>query len=252
MAEGRTELEIRGPIGIGWIDNPAKRNALSVGVLRDLDQILDTLEQDEKTRVLILSSKNENFSAGFDIDRSDPDALEERRTLFARILPRMEKMPQPILAAVKGYVFGGGFELALASDMIIASDTAQFSLPEAKLGAFPVFAVLRLHHLVGRHKAKEVMMTCRRVPAEEAQRMGLVNEVVPDERLMETAMGIAEEVLKKGPLAIEMIKAAVNRDLGGADLAYMHAARQAISGSEDIREGMRAFFERREPQFKGR
>ncbi len=260
MTESRTEFEVRGPVGIAWIDNQPKRNALSHAVLGDLEGILDTMERDERLRFLIITSRGEHFSSGMDVGKYDPrragasDTAPRRpgASPFQQLLSRIEKLNKPVLAAIKGYTLGGGLELALACDMIVASETAVLGLPEARLGDVPVFAVLRLHQVLGRQRAKDLMMTCRRVPAAEAERLGLVNVVASHDSLLDTALSIAEEVAKKGPLAIEMIKAAVNRDLGGADLAYMAALRRGLVATEDIKEGMRAFFERREPNFKGR
>ncbi|MFC1993664.1 enoyl-CoA hydratase/isomerase family protein [Chloroflexota bacterium] len=253
MAEGKVDFERRGPIGIAWIDNQAKKNALSLPVFRDLVKILDDFEQDEILRFLILTSRGDHFSTGVDIEGiDDPVAVKARVDLFNKAIFQMEKIPKPVLAAVRGYAFGGGFELALACDMIVASEKAVFSLPEAMLGAYAGFAVIRLHEVVGRLKAKELLMTCKRVSAAEAEKIGMVNKVVPDDELMNEAISIAEDVSKKGPLSIQIAKDSVNRDLDGIDFAYMKAIQVNIGGSEDLREGVKAFFERREPQFKGR
>jgi enoyl-CoA hydratase len=252
MADDRCEFEVRGALGIAWIENPTKRNALGGGVLRDLNKIIDTIEQDRKFRFLILTSKGDHFSAGMDIGGSDPDAMQERLDLFGRALTRLEALPVPVLAVVRGLAFGGGFELALAADMIMASETAMFSFPEPALGACPPFGALRLGQIVGRPRAKEIMMTCRRVFAPEAEKIGLVIKVVPDKELMDQAVKMAEDILKKGPVAVQLIKTAINRDLGGSDLAYKKACELSARVAADFEEGVKAFFEKREPRFKGR
>ena len=253
MAQDRADFETKGAIGIAWIENPAKGNALSSKVLGDLAEILDVVERDKKLLFLILTSRGKHFCTGFDIGGiEDTDAVRARIGLFARLLPRLERLPVPVLAAVGGNAFGGGVELALACDLIIASEKASFSFPEPAMGGCPLFGAIRLPQLVGRLRAKEIMMTCRRVPAREAASIGLVNKVVADEALMDSAMGLAEDIVKKGPTAIQMIKVAMNRDIGGSDLAYLKGSELSTQASRDFQEGVKAFFAGKEPRFKGR
>src|SRR4030042_99361 len=245
MAEDRCEVEVKGALVIARIDNPTKRNALGGGVLQDLAKAIETIERDKKLGFLILTSKGDHFSAGMDIGGSDPAAMQERVELFGSLLTKLEALPVPVLAAVRGIAFGGGFELTMACDMIMASETAMFSLPEAALGACPPFGAMRLGNLIGRPRAKEILMTCRRVPAAEAEKIGLGIRVVPDKELDAQGIKLAEDIMKKGPIAILLIKYAVNIDLGGYDLAYKRACALSARVAVDFEEGVKAFFEKR-------
>jgi enoyl-CoA hydratase len=243
MAEDRVEFEKREAVGIAWIDNQEKRNALSSGVLGDLSRILDTVERDKEIRVLVLTPRGKHFSSGFDIGGMDDiPALRDRLALFARTLPQIERLSVPVIGAVRGYVFGGGFELALACDMIIASERAVFWFPEASLGGCPPFACLRLYQLVGRPRAKEIIMTCKRISAPEAASMGIVNKVVTEDELVDSALNLAQEIAQKGSAVIQMIKVGINRELGSSDIAYWRGCDLAPRSYEDWQVGIKALF----------
>lgn len=253
MTPGKTDFETRGAIAIAWIENPDKGNALSLEVLRDLAKILDIVEQDQKLPFLIISSRGGNFSTGFDMTIvQDRHALREGFELFARVLFQIERLPLPVLAAVRGAAFGAGFELALACDLIIASETATFCFPEANMGACALFGAIRLPQLVGKLKAKEIMMTCRKIPAPEAAGIGLVNKVVADRELLDSAISLAQEISGKGASAIQMIKFSMNRESGISDLAYLRGADLSTRAFEDFQKGVNLFFQNKKPRCKGK
>jgi enoyl-CoA hydratase len=166
-------------------------------------------------------------------------------------LAALEKYPKPVIAAVNGLALGGGLEIAISSDIIIASEKAKFGVPEAAIGLAPGFAIIRLHQLVGRAKSKELSMTCDQISAEEALRIGLINKVVPHEELMDASMQMAKKITSKAPIAIELIKSSVNRGLHGEELTYAMDAMSGLFKTEDAQEGMDAFLNKRKPNFKG-
>ena len=252
MAEDKCEIEVKGNLLIARIDNPTKRNALGINVLRGLTSACETIEKDKKLTTFLLTSKGDNFCAGMDIGGADLAAMQEAIALFNDLLPKLEALPVPVIAAVRGIAFGGGFELAMACDMVVASETAMFSLPEPALGACPPFGALRLGNIVGRPRAKEILMSCRRVMAAEAEKIGLAVRVVPDKELDAEAIKLAENIMKKGPIALQLIKNAVNIGLGGSDMAYYRACGLSARVASDFDEGMKAFMQKREPKFKGR
>lgn len=253
MTPGKTDFETRGAIAIAWIENPDKGNALSLEVLRDLAKILDIVEQNKELLSLILSSKSGHFSTGFDVSiMKDKRALREGFELFARVLFQIERLPLPVLVAVRGAVFGAGFELALACDLIIASETANFCFPEANIGACALFGAIRLPQLVGKLKAKEIMMTCRKISAPEAASIGLVNKVVADKELLDSAISLAEEISGKGASAIQMIKFSMNRESGISDLAYLRGADLSARAFEDFQKGVNLLFQNNKPPCKGK
>jgi len=252
MADDKCEIEVKGSLLIARIDNQAKRNSLGLNVLKGLHSACETVEKDKKITIMLLTSKGDHFCAGMDIGGADLAAMQEAIALFDTLLPRLESLPVPVLGAVRGVAFGGGFELALACDMIMASETAMFSLPEPALGACPPFGSLRLGNIVGRPRAKEILMTCRRVMAPEAEKIGLAVKVVPDKDLDAEALKMAEGIMKKGPIALQLIKNAVNIGLGGADMAYYRTCGLSARVASDFDEGMKAFMQKREPKFKGR
>ena len=237
----------------------AAMNALNSDVLEDLRVALEVVEADPAIRVAIITGEGNAFVAGADIKEMVTKTPLEARAftqLGHRVFRRIEEMDTIVIAAINGYALGGGMELALACDIILASEKARIGLPEVGLGIHPGFGgTQRLPRLVGRAKAKELILTTDQLSAAEAAAIGMVNRVFPADRLMEEAKAMARKIASKGPVAVKLAKHAVNRgvetDLGTA-LNYEVESVSLCFASEDRVEGLSAFVERRKPEFKGR
>jgi enoyl-CoA hydratase len=254
-------LEEREPgIKLLTINRPKALNALSPQVLQELLAALCTVEGDRATRCLLVTGGGTKaFVAGADVAAmSGMSPLEGREfALKGHACMRMlELMPFPVIALVNGYALGGGCELALACDWIVASDTAVFGQPEVNLGVCPGFGgTQRLTRLLGKSMALEMICTGRQVKAEEALRIGLVNHVVAPEKLLEQGLHLARLIAAKGPVAVKMSKHLVQRgqDLDLANANAMEAdVFSVLCATEDRREGMAAFLEKRQASFSGR
>ena len=252
--------EKKDTIGILTINRPDKLNALSNELTEELQKFLDEVEKDSDLRVLVVTGAGDKaFVAGADINElverdaiMGRDVSRFRQDLFARI----ENLPIPVIAAVNGYALGGGLELALACNIRIASEKAQFGAPEVKLGIIPGDGgTQRLPRLVGLGRAMELVLTGDFIDAPEAHRIGLVNRVIPHEELMENVMALAKKIASRPPLAVKYAKDAVNRSQEGdtasgyALESYLHAL---ACTTEDKKEGVTAFLEKRKGDFKGR
>ena len=254
---GREEhvlVKVEGWIATISLNRPEKLNALDPAMLRRLDEILPELDRDAVVRVVLLTASGDRaFCVGADVHAwSALEPLEMWRTWVRdghRVFDRLAALRQPTIAAVNGYAFGGGLELALAADLRVAAAEAEFAMPEVKLGTLPGWAgTRRLPALVGPARAKQLVLTGARINAETAERWGLVNEVAPRQALTSRVRELAESMAANGPLAVQLAKGAID---GNA------VALEAISGalaasSEDGREGVAAFREKRAPRFTGR
>jgi enoyl-CoA hydratase len=234
-------------------------NALSALTVRELGEALAAAEADENVRVLILTGAGEkSFVSGADIaELANLDPVAGRRTAeFGQsVFRRLETMGKPSIAAINGYALGGGCELAMACTIRIAADTAKIGLPEVTLGVIPGYAgTQRLPRIVGRGTAMDLILTGRAIDAEEALRIGLVSQVVPLADLMETARKTALRILRNGPLAIRAAMQSVDH---GLDVGFEHGSRMEASlfgllcATGDMREGLKAFLEKRKADFKG-
>ncbi len=226
-------------------------------VLHRADEALDlALDRDEAIRVIVLTGSERAFAAGADINElSETKPVDFVMKQFFRDWERIRKISKPLIAAVNGYALGGGNELAMCCDMIIASDTAQFGQPEILLGVIPgAGGTQRLTKAVGTKKAMEMILTGKSISAEEALQWRLINRVVPAEDLEKEALSLAKEIAEKPPVAVRLAKQAV---LKAQELPLEHGlnleqnAFFLLFSSEDQSEGMRAFLEKRKPEFRG-
>ncbi|BAF58696.1 MAG: crotonase [Pelotomaculum sp.] len=259
MSERFVDLAVENGIAVVTINRPKSLNALSVEVLEQLGQVIKDIEKDDKVRaVIITGSGSKAFVAGADIAAMVNMTAKEARdySIFAhKVFESIEQLPKPVIAAVNGYALGGGNELAMACDIRVASSTANFGQPEITLGIIPGFGgTQRLSRLVGKGKAMELILTGKMIDAKTAESIGLVNVVVPPEKLMETAKEIAQKIINFSPLAISFAKEAVNR---GIEMTLEQGCKYEIElwtdcfTTEDQDIGMTAFLNKQKPTFKG-
>ncbi len=245
-------------IALLTINRPEKRNALDPETWREVGAAVEELEADADVGVIIFTGAGEKcFAAGSDIARiKERGLLEGLAAPSQRTLMQLEAAEKPTIAAVNGYALGGGCELSMACDIRIASENARFGQPEVNLGIMPgAGGTQRLATLVGVGKAKELILTGDVIDAHEAHRIGLVNQVVPAESLLDAAENCARKMMRKGPLAVRMAKIAINAGMRFGPEAGMIAERlgqACLMTTEDKTEGTSAFLEKRDAQFKGR
>jgi enoyl-CoA hydratase/carnithine racemase len=253
MGERTVEYEAEGSIAVVRLNRPDRLNALNRQLQEELGEAFAGAEAAPEVRVLILTGAGRAFSVGADIEELETTAEGAARQLQASLacLSSPERLRKPVIAAVNGYALGGGFELALACDIVVASDRAVFSVPEPTLGVVPGFAMQRLPRLVGVMRAREILLTARRLSAQEAREYGLVSRVAPHEELMEQARSVAMGMTELAPLALELLKATINRNLLSSDLEFAERANAWLFTTRDAQEGIRAFREKRKPKFSG-
>jgi enoyl-CoA hydratase/carnithine racemase len=249
--------ELRGAVGLARLDRPEARNALSPELMEELASICERWDEDPDVRCIVITGSDEWFAAGADIKAMAKRTFAEALTSpAARFWPRLAAVRTPLVAAVSGYALGGGCELALACDMIVASEGAEFGQPEILLGIIPGGGgTQRLARVLGKQRAMELVLTGRRINAAEAERLGIVNQVAPREGWLDAALELAGVVAQRPPLAVRFAKQAVlaaDETPLGAGLEQERRLFELAMATEDRVEGMTAFVEKRPPEFRGR
>jgi enoyl-CoA hydratase len=250
-------LEREGARATLTLNRPQALNALNDEVLRELATVVGALSAQPSLRAVVITGSGEKaFAAGADIREMasmGPDAAVAHARRGQRLMDEIAALPAVTIAAVNGYALGGGLELALACDLRIASENAILGLPEVGLGVIPGFGgTQRLARLVGLARAQELILTARKVPASEAERIGLVNRVVSRDKLLEEARRLVDEILANGPRAVQLAKETTRRGVETGLATGLALEREAFGlafASEEQKEGMRAFVEKRKPQW---
>lgn len=256
MAYETIILDVADDIAHITLNRPDAMNALNSKLLEELGSALEEADASDKVRVIILTGSEKAFAAGADIQEMAELGYAEiaLNDMFARFCRRMTAVRKPVLGAVSGYALGGGCELAMLCDLLIASETAKFGQPEVNLGIIPgMGGSQRLTLAVGKAKAMDMILTGRFMDAAEAERAGLVSRVVGPKKLMEEARAMAQKIAGKSLLAASAGKEAVNRafETGLTEgVRHESALFRALFATEDQAEGMAAFLEKREPQFR--
>jgi len=244
-------------IAVLAIERPERRNALNLEVKGRIADEVEALAEDDSVQVIVLTGSGGYFVAGTDLaEMVDMTPDDHTRLKTERVFNALRQCPKPVIAAVEGYALGGGCELALCCDLIVAGASARLGQPEIRVGIMPgAGGTQKLLRIIGPYRAMKLILTGEPVAAPEALRMGLVSEVVPDGSALERALALAQTILSMPPLAVravkEVIKAGQNLPLDGA-LALERKAFQLLFDTEDQKEGMRAFLEKRKPAFRGR
>ncbi|MBN2148653.1 MAG: enoyl-CoA hydratase/isomerase family protein [Anaerolineales bacterium] len=249
-------VETQGRVGLVRLNRPKALNALNRTLLTELMDALEAFDADPAIGAMVVTGDNRAFAAGADIkEMVDSTVIEmfvrDQISIFDRIL----HIKKPVIAAVSGWCLGGGCELALSFDMVIASESARFGQPEITIGVIPgAGGTQRLTRVVGKAIAMEMILNNRTLTAEESLSLGLVNRVVPVERCLDEALALAAEVAARAPLAVRLAKESINRAYESFLRDGLAAERRAfylLFGSADQKEGMQAFIEKRSPEWKG-
>lgn len=255
MSEGpMIRLERDGPVAKLVLARPPV-NVLNLSMMEEMDRALRTVEQDDSVGVLVITGEGRAFCAGVDVADHTEDRVEEMLCLFHGVLLRMMALECPVIAAVNGAALGGGCELVMAADIVLARAGAKLAQPEVQLGVFPPIAAVLLPRLIGRQGAMDLILSGRTITAEEAQRIGLVNVVIPPDDFAERVAayvdglaGLSRPVLRLTKAAIrDGLPLPVNRAIEHAEQLYL----DDLMSLEDPHEGLAAFMEKRAPAWKG-
>lgn len=239
------------------LNRPKDLNALNLQLMQELRDTLQQLDKNEKVRVIVITGNDQAFAAGADIKQmADKTAIDMLMIDQFSTWDQIRKTKKPIIAAVSGFALGGGCELAMTCDMIIASESAKFGQPEIKIGVMPgAGGTQRLTKALGKAKAMELILTGKFISAEEALSYKLINKVVPVEMYLREAMQLASEIAQMSPVAVQLAKEAVNRSYEthlDEGLTFERKNFYLAFASEDQKEGMKAFIEKRKAEYKGK
>lgn len=257
MAYNCIVLDIKERVGVITLNRPKALNALNSELIEELNDALDTLEADDKIGCIVVTGSEKAFAAGADIKQmQDMDYMDAYKGDFIMSWERISRVRKPVIAAVAGYALGGGCELAMMCDFIIAADSAKFGQPEINLGVMPgAGGSQRLTRFVGKSKAMEMCLTGRMMDADEAERSGLVSRVVGADGLLDDAIATADKIAEMSLPAVMMTKESVNRSYEttlAEGVRFERRLFHSLFATEDQSEGMSAFVEKRKPQFKNR
>jgi len=250
-------VETRARVGLIRLNRPQALNALNRALLSELLEALLAFDADAGIGAMVITGSERVFAAGADIkEMAGASAVDMLTNGFIELLDGLRRIKKPLIAAVSGFALGGGCELALSCDLIVASETAQFGQPEINLGVIPgAGGTQRLAHALGKTLAMEMVLNNRSISAAEALQFGLVNRVLPVDQTLDGALTLAAEIAARAPLAVQLAKQAVNQALEGplsAGLAEERRLFYLLFASADQKEGMRAFLEKRQPDWKGK
>ncbi len=251
------EKGVRPGVALIRLNRPESLNALNRALVSDLTQMLLELDQDSEIRAIVITGNERAFAAGADIKEMAEDSAIDMLLLdqFQK-WDQIKRLKKPLIAAVSGYALGGGCELAMLCDMIIASETAQFGQPEIKIGVIPgAGGTQRLVRAIGKSRAMEYILTGRFFSARQAYEWGLVSRVVPVELYLEEALRLAEEIASMPPIAVQLAKQSILKSYEMSLEEGLHFERRnfyLLFATEDQKEGMQAFAEKRPPRWKGR
>lgn len=250
--------DINGPVGLITLNRPEVLNALNARLMLELGDAVATFEADDAIAVMVIAGNEKAFAAGADIAEMQNKTFSEAylEDFITRDWEAVAQARKPVIAAVAGYALGGGCELAMMCDFIIAAETARFGQPEIRIGAIPgIGGTQRLTRFVGKSKAMEMCLSARMMDAVEAERSGLVSRVVPAERLMEEVMETAGRIAGMPRVTVAMAKEAVNRAYEttlSEGLRFERRLFHSVFATDEQKEGMRAFLEKRKPVWKHR
>ncbi len=249
--------ETRGRVGLVTLNRPEAMNALNPTILDELMQALEAFDADDGIGAMVITGSEKVFAAGADIKfMAEASEEEMRQSPFIGSFDRIRKIRKPIIAAVSGWALGGGCELAMSCDMIVASEKARFGQPEITIGVIPgAGGTQRLTRAVGKAIAMEMALNNRTLSAAEACQFGLANRVVPVERFLDEALSLAAEIASRAPLAVRAAKAAVNAAFEMSLTESLEVEKDLFYGlfsTEDQKEGMKAFVEKRKAEWKGK